>query len=73
MAVWFSTNDAAKYAAVSSRTIRRWMSSGLMHSRVGGTVLIRSEWLDSFIESFAETNGDNAESIVQDIWKEISR
>jgi len=58
---WFRPKEAAKYAGISERLLRYWLKQGLRYSRVGGVTLIKSEWLDEFIESHAATPSWDAE------------
>ncbi len=60
----------AKYAGVSERTVRSWLGMGLRHARVKGTVLIKFEWLDEFIERFG---GDipRVDRIVEEVTVEM--
>ena len=50
---WFSKKDAGLYAGKASpRTVHSWIHErGLRFAKVGGTVLIKKEWLDAFLEN----------------------
>ena len=53
---WAKVRDAAKHAGVSERTFRNWLKTGLRYSRLkSGTILIKFEWLDSYLEGFEST------------------
>ncbi len=61
---WLRVRSAARYADVSTRTIYTWFKMGLKHSKVRGIMLVKTEWLDKWLERFqvdqdkkAETNG----------------
>lgn len=48
---WLNYDDAAKYLGVSSRTVRRWTSAGLLpHAKYAGRVYFREAFLRDFIE-----------------------
>ena len=54
---WLRIKDAAKYCGVSPRTLRSWLKAGLRHSRLpSGTILIKAEWIDQFLEAFVVDN-----------------
>ena len=60
---WLRIKSAAKYADVSATTIREWNYRGLKRAKIKGIVLIKTEWLDEWLERFqvdpdkkAETN-----------------
>jgi len=48
---WLRETEAAAYARVSTRTIRRWIANGLPHYARGGIILFRRGDLDRFIEN----------------------
>lgn len=53
---WHNITSAAKYAGVTSPTVRMWMSDGMRHSRMGHrTVRIKQEWIDEYIENYEQT------------------
>jgi len=50
---WLKVKSAATYCSISERTLRTWLKDdGLKHVRVRGTILIKIEWLDTFLEGF---------------------
>ncbi len=49
---WLRIKSSAKYANVSERTIREWFKMGLKRSKVKGVVLIKTGWLDKWLERF---------------------
>jgi predicted site-specific integrase-resolvase len=52
---WGKIKAAAEYAGIKERTMRNWLKSGLRHSRIPkGTILIKYEWIDEYLEAFAE-------------------
>ena len=67
---WLRIKEAAEYAKISSRTIENWMKEGLKYSRVGRVILIKSEWIDEFIEEKCEEKRieEIATKILED-WK----
>ena len=65
---WFKAKSAAKYCGVGERTVRAWLKEdGLRSSRVRGTILIKREWLDEFIEQHEVGRRNDLESIVDEI------
>lgn len=57
---WFKPKSAAAYAGIGERTLRTWLKEeGLRSSKVRGTVLIKQQWLDEFLEAHEQTNGDD--------------
>jgi hypothetical protein len=48
---WLRVKAAADYAGVSERLFRDWLKGGLRFAKVGGVVLIGSDWIDNFIMS----------------------
>ena len=49
---WLRIKSAAKYADVSATTIREWNYRGLKRAKIKGIVLIKTEWLDEWLEQF---------------------
>ncbi len=70
MQSWLSIKSASGYCDTSVRTIRKWMTDGLRHSRVRGKILIKAEHLDEFLESFAVSE-DFVDRVVEDVVQEI--
>jgi hypothetical protein len=73
---WLKTGSAAKYCGISKRTFADWLKCGLRHSRLPtGTILIKREWIDDFLESFEvkADAGDAVDAIVEDVMKEFTK
>ncbi len=52
---YITQSEAARYAGVSLRVIRKWMRSGLKHARVNTkTIRTRHEWVDEFMRHHAQ-------------------
>jgi len=51
---WFRITAAARWAGVSTRTVRRWLDKGLTSYRPAGFLLISRCDLDKFIRSYRE-------------------
>ena len=49
---WLRRKSAARYADVSARTVRTWCDLGLKRIKIRGIVLIKTEWLDEWLEQF---------------------
>ena len=66
---WGKIKPAAQYAGVSERTMRKYLHSGLVHSRLpGGSVFIRYSDIDEFLISF-QVKENRAEKIAEGILK----
>lgn len=64
---WLKLGSVAEYVDASPRTVRKWLKRGLKHSRLqSGTVLVKKEWIDGFLEQFSITN-DEADQIVKEM------
>ncbi|VBB41939.1 DNA binding domain protein, excisionase family [uncultured Desulfatiglans sp.] len=62
---WMKLGSVAEYVDASPRTVRKWLQRGLKHSRLpSGTVLVKKEWIDGFLEQFSITS-DEADQIVR--------
>jgi len=57
---WFSLALAAKYTHTSTKTVSRWIKSGeIKYTKLpSGTIRIRREDLDDFMEKYAVTSDD---------------
>jgi excisionase family DNA binding protein len=67
---WLKINSAAEYCDRSPRTMRKWLKKGLKHSRVGGSILIKVDDLDEYLERFSETSdkvNEMVDRVVQDV------
>ncbi|MFC1895332.1 helix-turn-helix domain-containing protein [Thermodesulfobacteriota bacterium] len=69
---WLKAKDAARYCSVSVRTIRTWLKDGLRHVRVRGSLLIKSQWIDEFLEGH-EVNDTQLDQIVEQVVSEMRR
>ena len=68
---WCKIRAAAAYAGVSVRTIEAWIKQGLKVSRLPtGTRLIKYQWIDEFLEGFAETD-NTVNRMVDTIMKDL--
>lgn len=48
---WLTLEEAARYADVTTTTLREWRSDGLPEAEVEGRIYIKREELDAFIAS----------------------
>ena len=66
--------EAARYAGVSPRTLRKFLRQGLKHARLPtGTILIRYGWIDEFLERFEVEDGqDRVKELVDEITREMA-
>lgn len=51
---WLTLREAARYADITTTTLREWRGNGLEEAEVGGRTYIEREELDAFIASHAE-------------------
>ena len=65
--------EAARYAGVSPRTLRKFLKQGLKHVRLPtGTILIRYGWIDEFLERFeVEAGQDRVDKLVEEVTREF--
>jgi len=56
MKAWGKVKTIAERSDVSPRTVRTWLKDGLPYVKVRGIVLIKFEQLDSFLESYSESD-----------------
>lgn len=68
---WCKIKKAAEFSGISERTMRDWLKDGLKHSRLpSGTVLIKFEWLDEYLEAFA-AKVDQVDTIVNETMRDL--
>jgi hypothetical protein len=67
---WNRIKKAATMSDVSPRQVRRFLSQGLRHSRINGTVFISDEALDEFFKRH-EVQVDEAQKIVDEVMADI--
>ena len=65
--------EAARYAGVSPRTLRKFLKQGLKHVRLPtGTILIRYGWIDEFLGRFEVEDGqDHVDKLVEEVTREF--
>jgi len=65
--------EAARYAGVSPRTLRKFLKQGLRHVRLPtGTILIRYGWIDEFLGRFEVEDGqDHVDKLVEEVTREF--
>jgi excisionase family DNA binding protein len=67
---WLKPKPAAEYADVGERTLRTWLKEEtLRSSRVRGTVLIKTQWLDEFLERHEVSSRNELEGIVDEVMR----
>lgn len=69
MKAWGKVKTIAERSDVSPRTVRTWLKEGLPHSKVRGTILIKFDQLDAFLERFA-VEDDQVNRIVEEVLNE---
>lgn len=66
MKAWGKVKTIAKRSDVSPRTVRTWLKDGLPYSKVRGTILIKFEQLDDFLESYSVSENE-ADNVVAEV------
>lgn len=69
---WFKIKQASKYCGLSERTLRRLLKEGLPHSRVGGAILLKREWVDKYFESF-KVEQNEIDEIVEEVLRDLKK
>lgn len=66
MKAWGKVKTIAERSDVSPRTVRTWLKDGLPYSKVRGTILIKFDQLDAFLESYSVSSNE-IDSIVEEV------
>jgi len=70
---WLKPKSAAEYCDIGERTLRTWLKEeGLRSVRVRGSVLIKVEWMDEFLEKHESDPGLEVDRIVSDVCEELN-
>ncbi|OEU66544.1 MAG: hypothetical protein BA863_19490 [Desulfovibrio sp. S3730MH75] len=69
MKAWGKIKTIAERSDVSPRTVRTWLKDGLPHCKVRGTILIKFDQLDAFLERFT-VDDDQVVRIVSEVLNE---
>ncbi|MDY6951018.1 MAG: hypothetical protein SWE60_05870 [Thermodesulfobacteriota bacterium] len=67
---WMRVKSAGQYMNVSERSVRNYLKEGLRHARFRGSVFIKREWIDEFLEGFEVDHENEADRLVEDIFNE---
>jgi excisionase family DNA binding protein len=68
---WAKVKAAASYAGVSERTVEDWLKQGLECCRLpSGLRLIKYEWVDEFLEGFANSS-NRVDEIVNEVFSKM--
>ena len=68
---WCKIKKAAAYADVSDRTFEDWLKQGLKHARLPtGTRLIKYQWIDEYLEGYADTE-NHVDEMVEEIMSKV--
>ena len=66
MKAWGKVKTIAERSDVSPRTVRTWLKDGLPYIKIRGTILIKFEQLDAFLESYSVSDNE-IDSIVEEV------
>ena len=66
MKAWGKVKTIAERSDVSPRTVRTWLKDGLPYSKVRGTILIKFQQLDAFLESYSVSD-NQIDNIVEEV------
>lgn len=69
MKAWGKVKTVAERSDVSPRTVRTWLKDGLPYSKVRGTILIKFDQLDAFLERFT-VEDEQVNRIVDEVLNE---
>lgn len=70
MTGWAKIPQISSYMGLGERTVRGLLKQGLRHIRMdSGTVLIKYDWVDQYLESFEADAGQQIYDTVDDIMK----
>lgn len=70
---WVKIKSASQYCNLSERTLRSLLKQGLRFSRLpSGTILMKIQWLDQFLEQFEEGDAVEIDRVVDEIRKELA-
>lgn len=69
---WANVKNAAKYADVSEKTMRKWLTEGLIHSRLpSGTIRISYTDIEDFLKQYI-VNEDMVENVVNEVCADLN-
>ena len=68
MKAWGKVKTVAERSDVSPRTVRSWLKDGLPYSKVRGTILIKFDQLDAFLESYSVSDNE-IDSIIEEVMR----
>ena len=73
MRSWLKIKSAsANYVEISERTLRDWLKEGgLRHARIRNTILIKTDWIDEFLENHEVGNPKRVDDIVDEVCKDL--
>ena len=67
---WMKTRKSCEYADTGERTFRDWLKEGLKHVRYKGTIYVKPEWIDEFLERHI-VNENEVEKVVDEVCREL--
>ncbi|MDY6987954.1 MAG: helix-turn-helix domain-containing protein [Thermodesulfobacteriota bacterium] len=67
---WMRVKSAAHYIDVSERSLRNYLKEGLRHARFRGSVFVKKDWLDEFLEAFEVDHENEADRIAEDVFSD---
>jgi predicted site-specific integrase-resolvase len=68
---WGKVKNIARYAGVSERTLEAWLKQGLKYTRLpSGLRLIKYQWIDEFLEGFANSS-NQVDQIVNEVFSKM--
>lgn len=69
---WYDTKEAASYAGVAPRTVRKWFKRGLRHVEMSKkTKLTKRDYIDDFINGFNPVDKASVQQIVADAYNKV--
>lgn len=68
---WGKIKSIARYAGVSERTVEEWLKRGLKSCQLpSGLRLVKYEWVDKFLEGFANSS-NRVDEIVNEVFSKM--
>lgn len=68
MSGWAKVPKIAEHMCLSERTVRDLLKQGLRCVRLpSGTILVKYDWADEFLEQFEDDEGERVDAIVDEV------
>jgi len=71
---YLSLRDLAAYTSISTRTVSKWIKSGMPHYRIGGSLRIKRSEFDEWVKRFhvsEEDAGNKVEAVFEEVMRDM--